>query len=71
MTEEIGMFYGNVLVIGLMLGWDWWRGRLLRPVVVGAAALVGSLCLSSVLYFWEPWKALTLEWVKTLARYAT
>lgn len=64
------MFYGNVLVIALMLGWDWWRGRLLRPVVVASAGLVAAFAVSSVMNFWEPWRALTLEWVKALAKYA-
>ena len=61
-------FYGNVLVIVLMLGWDWWRGRLVRSFVLGSAALLTALYLASLMYFWEPWKALTLEWVKALAR---
>lgn len=65
------MFYGNVLVIVLMLGWDWWHGRLVRSFVLGSAALLGALYLASLMYFWEPWKALTLEWIKALAKYAT
>jgi len=65
------MFYGNILVIVLMLGWDWWHGRLLRSFVLGSAALLGAWYLASLMYFWEPWKALTLEWTKALARYAT
>jgi hypothetical protein len=35
-------FYGNVLVIVLMLGWDWWRRRLVRSFVLGSAALLGA-----------------------------
>jgi hypothetical protein len=64
------VFYGNLLVIALMLGWDWWRGRLVRSFVVGSAALVGALYIASLIYFWEPWRALTLEWVKAWAKYA-
>jgi hypothetical protein len=63
-------FYGNVLVILLMLGWDWWRGRLVRSFVLGSAALVAALYVASLMYFWEPWRALTLEWVKAWARHA-
>ena len=65
------MFYGNILVIVLMLGWDWWHGRLLRSFVLGSAALLGAWYLASLMYFWEPWKALTLEWMNALAKYAT
>jgi len=65
------MFYCNVRVIVLMLGWDWWRGRLVRSFVLGATALLGALYLASLMYFWEPWRALTLEWMKALAKYAT
>lgn len=61
-------FYGNVLVIVLMLGWDWWRKRLVRSFVLGSTALVAALYFASLMYFWEPWKALTLEWVKALAK---
>jgi hypothetical protein len=63
-------FYGNLLVIALMLGWDWWHGRLVRSSVLGSAALVAALYVASLMYFWEPWKALTLEWVKAWAKSA-
>lgn len=45
--------------------------RLLRSFVLGSAALLGALYLASLMYFWEPWKALTLDWMKALAKYAT
>jgi hypothetical protein len=64
-------FYGDLLLIALMLGWDWWRGRLVRSFVLGAAALVAALYIASIMYFWEPWRALTLEWVKAWARHAS
>jgi hypothetical protein len=64
------VFCGNLLLIALMLGWDWWRGRLVRSFVFGSAGLVAALYVASLMYFWEPWKTLTLEWVKTWARYA-
>jgi hypothetical protein len=65
----IEVFYGNVLLIVLMLAWDWWHGRLIRSFVIGAASLVAALYLASVLYFWAPWHALTLGWVQAWARH--
>lgn len=62
------MFYGNILLIVLMAWWDWRQGRLMRQFVVGASALLGALFVASALYFWAPWKALTLGWVEAWAR---
>ncbi len=64
------MFYGNLLIIVLMAAWDWWRGRLVRSFVVGASGLVAALLLASFMNFWDPWKNLTLEWVKAWAKFA-
>jgi len=64
----IWTFYGNVPLIALMLGWDLWRGRLVRSFVVASSGLVTALYVASLMYFWPPWKALTLEWVKAWAR---
>lgn len=62
------VFYGNVLLMILMAAWDWWRGRLMRSFVAGAVALLAAEYIASALYFWEPWKQLTLSavraWVK-------
>ncbi len=63
------MFYGNVLLIVLMLGWDWWRRRLVRSFVLGSAGLVAALYVASLLNFWGPWKSLTLEWVQAWAKH--
>ena len=60
-----------MLLIVLMLGWDWWHGRLVRSFVLGSAGLVAALYVSSVLNFWEPWKALTLEWLQAWAKHGT
>ena len=60
-------FYGNVFLILLMLGWDWWRGRLVRSFVLGSAGLVAALYVASLMNFWGPWRALTLDWVKAMA----
>jgi hypothetical protein len=38
-----------------------WRRRLVRSFVLGSAALMAALHLASLMYFWEPWKALTGE----------
>jgi len=62
-------FYGNALLIVLMLAWDWWRGRLVRSLVVGSVALLAAEYVATVLYFWGPWKALTLGWVQAWARH--
>jgi hypothetical protein len=56
-------FYGNVLLIALMAGWDWWRGRLMRSFAVGAAGILASEVLATWLYFWGPWKMVTHAWV--------
>lgn len=62
-------FYGNALLIVLMLAWDWWRGRLMRSFVVGSAALLAAEYVATLLYFCEPWKALTLGWVEAWAKH--
>jgi hypothetical protein len=36
----------------------------------GSATLVAALYVASLMYFWEPWTVLTLEWVKAGAKYA-
>jgi hypothetical protein len=60
--------YGSVLLIVLITAWDWWRGRLMRSFVIGAAALLTVEYLACVVYFWRPWSAFTVSlvraWVK-------
>jgi len=63
------MFYGNILLIALMAAWDLWRGRLMRSFVFGASGLLAAEFLCAVLYFWPPWRALTLSWVQLWARH--
>jgi len=62
-------FYGNLLLIALMLAWDWWRGRLIRSHVIGSASLVAALYVASLMYFWPPWKNLTEQWVVVWAKH--
>jgi hypothetical protein len=62
-------FYGNLVLILLMAGWDWWRGRLMRQFAVGAALLLGTEFVSVLVYFWGPWKTLTASWVDAWARH--
>ena len=61
-------FYGNVLLIALMAGWDWWRGRLVRQFVVGAAGLLAAEFGAALLYFWKPWVLMSHGWVEAWAR---
>ena len=63
------MFYGNILIIALMAAWDWWRGRLMRSFVIAAALILATELLASFLYFWGPWKTLTLSAVQFWARH--
>jgi hypothetical protein len=62
------IFYGNALLILLMGAWDWWKGRLMRSFVIGAAALLVFEFLASLVYFWKPWRALTTSWVVAWAK---
>jgi hypothetical protein len=63
------MFYGNILLIALMAAWDWWRGRLMRSFVFGAAGLLAAEFVAALLNFWPPWRALTLSWVQLWAKH--
>jgi hypothetical protein len=63
------VFYGNVLLVVLMAVWDWYRGRLIRSFLVGAASLLAAEYVASALYFWKPWQQLTLGWVAAWARH--
>lgn len=63
------IFYGNVLLLVLMTVWDWWRGRLMRSFLIGAAALLAGESLSTLLYFWLPWRAATTELVQLCAKH--
>jgi hypothetical protein len=59
------VFYGNLLLVALMAGWDLFRGRLMRSFVLGAAGLLAAEYMAALLYFWGPWKTLTESWVQS------
>lgn len=65
----LNVFYGNVLIIVLMAAWDWYRGRLIRSFVIGAAGLLAAEYVASALYFWKPWQQLTMGWVAAWAKH--
>jgi hypothetical protein len=69
LTWFLYAFYGNVLLVVLMAAWDWYRGRLIRSFLVGAAGLLAAEYLASALYFWKPWQQLTLGWVTVWAKH--
>lgn len=61
-------FYGNALMILLMVAWDAWKGRLMRSFVIGATGLLAGEFVASFLYFNGPWKVLTTGWVVAWAK---
>lgn len=63
-------FCGNILIIGVLLGWDAWRGRLLRPVVLASAGMLALFMLASALQFWPPWRPFSLRLVQSFAQLA-
>jgi hypothetical protein len=62
------IYYGNILLIFLMLGWDFYRGRLVRAHVIASVSLLACLYINSVLYYWKPWSDLTLQWTTAWAK---
>jgi hypothetical protein len=64
----VNVYYGNILLIVLMLGWDLYRGRLIRSHVIASIALFVCLCLNSFLFFWPPWSDLTFRWITAWAK---
>ena len=57
-----------MLLVVLMLGWDWWRGRMMKQAVITGVVLLAAEYAASWLYFWEPWKEVTTQWVAAWAR---
>ncbi len=64
----LNVFYGNILIVALMLGWDFYRGRLIRSHVIASISLLTCMYIASVIYFWQPWRDLTLQWVTAWAK---
>ena len=62
-------FYGNVLLVILMTAWDWYKRRLMRPFVIGAAGVLGAEFTATLLYFWAPWRSVATSWVAAWARH--
>jgi hypothetical protein len=56
------IFYGNILIVALMLGWDFYRGRLIRSHIIASISLLTCMYVASVMYCWKPWQNLTLQW---------
>ena len=63
------VFYGNVLLIVLMLAWDFRQRRLIRSFVLAAAGVLAAEFAASWLYFYKPWITLTTGWVQAWARH--
>jgi hypothetical protein len=49
------VYYGNLLLILMMLLWDWRKGRLMKQFVIAASILTLAEITVSHLYFWPPW----------------
>jgi hypothetical protein len=62
-------YYGDVLILALMAGWDLWRGRLMKQFALGAAGLLALECLNVFLYQWGPWKTFTTGLVAAWAKH--
>ena len=62
-------FYGNVLLVGIMLVWDLWRyRRVVWQFAVGAGAVLASDVWATVMYFDPSWKVSMTHLVDAWAR---
>ena len=62
------VFYGNVLLVAMMLGWDFFKKRLIRSFVIASASLLALEWVESWLYFYPPWQHISIAWVQAWAR---
>jgi len=62
------IFYGNVLIVALMLGWDFYRCRLIRSHVIASVSLLACMYIAAGMMLWKPWADLTLQWVTSWAK---
>jgi hypothetical protein len=61
------VFYGNVLLVVLMLGWDFWKKRLIRSFAIASVSLLALEWVEAWLYFYPPWRQMATGWVKAWA----
>jgi hypothetical protein len=62
------IFYGNVLLVCLMLAWDFLKKRLIRSFVIGAVSLLALEWIEAWLYFFPPWRHMATGWVQAWAK---
>ena len=64
------VFYegGNLLLIVLMLLWDWKRNRIMKQFLWGAFLVIAMGLSATGLYFNETWKSITRSWLESWAR---
>lgn len=63
------IYYGDFLLMFLILLWDWRKGRLMKQYVVAAGVVFAVEVVATRLYFWPPWQQLTASWVEAWARF--
>ncbi len=52
----MSIFYGNLLLVTVMFGWDLWRrGRIHRALLIGGSSLIGAELLTAFIYFNPEW----------------
>lgn len=66
--HSIFVWYAYTFIV-LMFAWDWYRDRLIRSFVLGAATLLAAAFVATLLYFWPPWRSLTHTWVLAWANH--
>lgn len=62
------IFYGNVLLVCLMLGWDLLKKRLIRSFAIACVSLLALEWIESSLYFFPPWRQMATGWVQAWAK---
>ncbi len=62
-------FGGNLLIMLLMLAWDWRKGRVMRQFLLGAGLILAVDSVATLLYFNVAWQSFTRNWVGSLARH--
>ena len=65
------LFYegGNLLLIVLMLLWDWKRDRIMKQFLWGAGLVMAVGLTATGLYFNETWQGITRGWLENWARH--